>query len=91
MIYEWDEAKRIANMVKHGLDFEAARRFNWSTALQWVGTRRDYGETRWKSLGWIGGDLHLLVFTIRGGHIRVISLRKANAKEHNQHENQNNP
>jgi uncharacterized DUF497 family protein len=28
MEFEWDEAKRASNIVKHGLDFSAAR-FMW--------------------------------------------------------------
>ncbi len=91
MIYEWDEAKRIANMVKHGLDFEAARRFDWSTALQSVDAKRDYGEIRWKSLGWIDNRLHMLVFTNRGNHIHLISPRKANTREQAFYETQIDP
>ena len=91
MIYKWDEAKRIANMVKHGQDFEAARRFDWAIALQWPDIRKDYGETRWLAYGKIDGRLHLLVFTGRNNQTRVISLRKANAKEQATYGNQIDP
>jgi len=47
--------------------------------------RVDYGEDRWIALGCIGGRLHFLVYTLRGEgpgeSIRIISLRKANARE----------
>lgn len=43
--------------------------------------RYAYGESRFQALGLIAGRLHLLVFTMRGDVLRVISLRKANLKE----------
>jgi hypothetical protein len=30
--YEWDEAKRAANLAKHGVDFGDIARFDWSAA-----------------------------------------------------------
>ncbi len=30
--YEWDEAKRVENLEKHGIDFMAVRHFDWDTA-----------------------------------------------------------
>ena len=81
MIFEWDEAKRIANLAKHGVDFELVREFDWSTAYHRRDARRDYGEPRWFSLGLIGNRIHALVFTWRSGRVRVISMRKASEKE----------
>lgn len=43
--------------------------------------RRDYGEVRNVASGFIGTRLHVLVFTKRNEKIRIIGLRKANAKE----------
>jgi uncharacterized DUF497 family protein len=31
--YEWDEAKREANLARHGLDFALATDFDWSQAV----------------------------------------------------------
>lgn len=39
----WDEAKRVANLAKHELDFAVAEGFDWDTALTAVDERRDYG------------------------------------------------
>ena len=91
MIFEWSEAKRAANLTKHGVDFEAVRRFDWDTATQALDTRGDYGEHRWRAHGLIAGRLHSLVFTLRGKKIRVISLRKANPKEIAIYEAQSRP
>lgn len=78
---EWDEDKRAANLEKHGVDFSAALEFEWDTALTADDGRQDYGEPRFVSIGFIGPRLHVLVWTPRGERFRVISLRKANARE----------
>lgn len=78
---EWDEDKRAANLEKHGVDFSAALEFEWDTALTADDARQDYGEPRFVSIGFIGPRLHVLVWTPRGEQFRVISLRKANARE----------
>jgi uncharacterized DUF497 family protein len=78
---EWDEDKRAANFEKHGTDFTAAREFEWDTALTADDARQDYGEPRFVSIGFIGPRLYVLVWTPRGERFRVISLRKANARE----------
>jgi uncharacterized protein len=91
MIFEWDEAKRAANLAKHGVDFEEVRRFDWETAARRPDSRRDYGEVRWRSSGFIGQRLYVLIFTWRGERVRVISLRKANAMEVDEHETKNYP
>ena len=81
MRYEWDENKRVANLAKHGVDFEEAERFDWSLAIEAIDDRTDYGEVRWVALGPIGDRLHVLTYTVRGENIRLISLRKANERE----------
>jgi hypothetical protein len=49
--YGWDETKRRQNLRIHGVDFSAARQFNWDWALRWIDDRFDYGETREVALG----------------------------------------
>jgi uncharacterized DUF497 family protein len=78
---EFDSGKNIANIAKHGVDMAAAAEFDFETAETWTDTRRSYGETRTIAVGFIGHRLHVLVFTMRGRKLRVISLRKANRKE----------
>ena len=43
--------------------------------------RRDYGEDRYRLLGMIDGRAYVIVYTMRGPTIRIISARKANGKE----------
>ena len=77
----WDEIKAEANLAKHGVSFALARQFDWDTAVTIEDQRRDYGESRFSSTGYIGTRLYVLVFTPRGNDLRVISLRKANRRD----------
>jgi hypothetical protein len=79
--FEWDEAKRIANLRKHGVDFARVVAFEWDTARESEDRRRDYGERRWIAHGRIGPELHVLIYTRRHGRVRVISLREASRRE----------
>ncbi len=79
--YQWDDAKAATNLAKHGVPFDIITGFDWQTALIDPDQRRVYGELRWQALGIIGARLYAFVFTVRGDTIRVISLRKANARE----------
>ncbi len=77
--YDWDDAKAAANLAKHGVAFESVVDLEWPTALIVADERHE--EPRYYALGLIGTRLHTLVFTWRGGWVRVISLRKSNARE----------
>ena len=78
--YEWDPAKRLSNITKHaGIDFVSVRDFEWSAA-QTVRNDRG-GEVRYSSIGYIGPRLHVVIYTVRDGARRIISLRKANKRE----------
>ncbi|HEY1154620.1 MAG TPA: BrnT family toxin [Pseudolabrys sp.] len=79
--YTFDPVKAAANRTAHGVDFAAAGAFDWETALVVEDDRRDYGERRYIALGRIRGRIHVMVFTPRGGTVRLISLRKANDRE----------
>lgn len=81
MDIEFDPAKDQANRAKHGLSLELAEAFEWDTALVETDDRHDYNEERFVAIGLIDVRVHVLVFTVRGEAIRVISLRKANRRE----------
>ncbi|MDY8108814.1 BrnT family toxin [Fulvimarina sp. 2208YS6-2-32] len=78
---EWDEAKRISNMSKHGIDFALAAEFYWDVARIQPDRRGDYGEDRLSATAPLLGRLHVLVYTLRNRKVRIISLRKANKRE----------
>jgi uncharacterized DUF497 family protein len=86
MDYQWDEAKRSANLAKHGVDFTVLVAFEWGTAMIKLDMRQAYGELRFRALGLIQGGLYTLIFTGRGPRVRAISLRKASRKEKAEYE-----
>lgn len=86
MRLDWDERKRRGNLAKHGVDFAATETFAWSEAVVIEDTRHNYGEARFQAFGPIDGRLHSLIYTRRGDTVRVISLRKANARERKRYE-----
>lgn len=81
MKIEWDKSKNQANIIKHGVSFESIVGFEWDVAIFQEDTRKNYGEKRQASQSFIDGRLHVLIFTMRGDVMRIISLRKANKRE----------
>lgn len=80
--FEWDEAKALANEVKHSVSFDyAAAVFLDDDRLDLDTTRSDGGEERRKAIGLIEGKLYTVVYTLRGSVCRLISARRSNAKE----------
>ena len=83
MELEWDTGKAARNFNKHGVSFEdAALVFFDSGRIGTQDRRNDYGEDRWVTIGFACSTLLYVVYTVRGeGTIRLISARKADAKE----------
>ncbi len=80
-MYDWDETKRIANLAKHGVDFADIVWFDWSRSVVDVDARQDYREVRLLAYAPLRQRLHALIYTLRDGTVRIISLRKANRRE----------
>jgi len=80
---EYDAIKDADNVARRGLSFELVRQFDWPSARIEPDTRREYGESRFQATGLIAENLYRVVFTPRGGKVRVISLRRANERERN--------
>lgn len=55
--------------------------FEWETVLYSEDIRHAYPEQRFVAIGYREERLHVLCFTPIKGGIRVISFRKANARE----------
>ena len=81
MDIEFDQAKSDQNEQKRGLSFLRVADFDFETALIERDDRIDYREDRWIALGLIGRRAFVVAFTWRNGRLRVISFRKANARE----------
>jgi uncharacterized DUF497 family protein len=80
-VYEWDENKNKANLSKHGLSFEDAEIVFSGECVTFEDDRFDYGERRLVTLGRLEGRVVVIAHTQRGENTRIISMRKANARE----------
>jgi uncharacterized DUF497 family protein len=83
---EWDEAKRKSTLQQRGLDFASVADAAWDEAMTVEDARSDYRESRFVSLVPIHGRLCVVAWCMRDRNLRVISLRKANARERKRHE-----
>ena len=79
MAFDWDLAKCLSNLAKHGVDFASVELFDFDTALVRASLRGS--DPRLEAYGLIGDRVHVLVYGIEARAVRVISLRKANRKE----------
>ncbi len=83
MKFEWNEAKRKANLIKHGVDFtDAVGVFYDDLALTMLDPKH-HNEERLLALGVGYSDKLLLVVNVQkdSGIIRIVSARKATKKE----------
>jgi hypothetical protein len=67
--------------VKHGVDFIDVIPMFGGELLERFDDRRDYGESRVRCLGAIGGRVFSVVYVWRDESRRIISARKANVRE----------
>lgn len=81
MRVEWDDVKNETNFQKHGLWLEDAWAVFQGPMTIRIDDRKDYGETRYASLGCLENTIVFMVYTMRGDVIRMISMRRANGKE----------
>lgn len=80
MEFEWDEAKRQANIEKHGIDFVRARQiFDGRSVVSYRGSYPE--EERWLTIGIIEGRFFTVVWTRRGEAVRLISARRSSDGE----------
>jgi uncharacterized DUF497 family protein len=86
--YEWDEAKRVSNLKKHGYDFATADLVYANPRKLTIRMIRR-GESRLQDIAIVeaNGFILTLVYLIRGYNIRIISFRKASRKERRIYDN----
>ncbi len=81
MELEWDEAKASANLLKHGVAFADAIGVLEDPEALTVQDDSD-DEERFVTLGFdLLGRLLVVVYTWRGEVVRLISARRASARE----------
>jgi uncharacterized DUF497 family protein len=81
MEYQWDDDKNTINIAQHGIDFSLMEDFDWVSALVAPDSAHSQNELRFTAIGFIKNRLYVCIYTWRGANRRVISLRKANARE----------
>jgi uncharacterized DUF497 family protein len=86
-MFEWDDPKSLANIAKHGVSFQLARRIFDGLVLTVQDDREDYGEVRRISIG-VVDDIAVLTVahTDRRGKIQIISARPASRRERRRYE-----
>jgi uncharacterized protein len=79
--FEWDEAKRLSNLRRHGIDFAELGEFFEGLTLDAEDERYDYGEKRVVTFGVFKDRVLVVVHTGTEENIRLISARRASKDE----------
>jgi uncharacterized DUF497 family protein len=87
MRFQYDPAKAAENLEKHKVSFADAEGVLHDPLALTVEDPDALGERRFVTVG-LGsaGDLLVVVYTWRGDEIRLISARRASAKERRRYE-----
>lgn len=79
MTYEWDAAKGIGNLAKHGIDFDDAIEIFDGFYFEYSSIRNN--EERYVAVGEMEGIVVAVVYALRGKTRRIISARRARTNE----------
>lgn len=88
-MFEFDPAKSEINKVKHGIDFTEAQLL-WRDGDHIVIHAQSDIEPRFMAVGRIGDFMWAAICTLRGGDIRLISVRRARKDEVELYDSQKN-
>ena len=88
LTFEWDEAKAKKNLLKHKVPFDEGETiFNNPFLLTYPDVDSSETEERYVNIGVSAKDrILVLIHTERQGKIRIISCRKATARERRDYE-----
>jgi uncharacterized DUF497 family protein len=81
MEFEWDPDKRDANLKKHPIDFEGAKKIWDRRVIELQSHRSQFTEDRFLAIGLYKGLEITVIFTKRENKIRIISARRSRADE----------
>tara|TARA_R100001086_G_scaffold169863_1_gene92631 strand:- start:47 stop:325 length:279 start_codon:yes stop_codon:yes gene_type:complete len=81
MVEPFDPDKDARNRLERGLSLSVGFEVIDGALIQFEDIRFDYGERRIVCFGEVAGRLHVCVYTVRESGPRIISVRKANARE----------
>jgi uncharacterized protein len=86
-VFTWDEAKRLSNLKKHGLDFlDAYLVYDNPEKCTYDASREDEYRLMDVALAVLKGRLLTLVYMEVGDDVRVISFRHSSREERKQYE-----
>jgi uncharacterized DUF497 family protein len=77
----FDPAKRETTRQERGLDFLDVGKVFEGATFTFADTRRDYGEARCITVGFLDGRMVVVGWVERAGARHVFSMRKANERE----------
>jgi uncharacterized protein len=84
--YEWDDRKARTNLRDHGVSFEnAVQVFDDPLAVDDIDMSMDYGEERSIVIGMAGTQILVVIYTMRGVRVRIISARRPERYEHDRY------
>ena len=90
--FEWDESKTQQCLRDRGFPFAfVVSAFADPDRRYEIDERWAYGEARYRLYGRIDGRLFVVVYAVRGRTVRIISARKANARERRIHGDKSSP
>ncbi|MCF8166397.1 MAG: BrnT family toxin [Rhodoferax sp.] len=78
---EFDYAKRQITLFTRGLDMARENEVFDKSHLDQIDARKDYGEVRIRTFGYLDKQPVFIVWTYRGNIKRIISMRRANERE----------
>lgn len=85
----YDPGKSARNVRERGLPFDDVVWLDWSTAIERQDDRRDYGEIRFQAFArGPDGKPYVVVYTVRGALMWVISFRRASERESRSYDRQ---
>ena len=76
-MFEWDDGRGRENIIKHGCDFVRAAMIFENPVIAEIDSRKQYGETRHRSLGYVEDEFYIVIYAWRGKARRIISAWKA--------------
>ena len=79
MDFEYDPKKSASNLWRHGIDFVDAQEL-WDVAHVVIPSERLAGELRYALVGKLEDRLYVVIYTIRGSRIRLISCHRASGR-----------
>lgn len=88
IVFEWDDGNREKNYKKHGVTVEECEQVFFNKPLLIIDdVLHSKDEARWYALGKTKTKRYLsVVFTMRTDHIRIISARDMDKREHKLYE-----